>query len=893
MPDWRAEISRRLAALRLPPEREWEIVEELSQHLNDRYQELRAAGSTDAAAREAALADLSEERLLAAQLRAVEELASPNPVVLGARERNSMLGDLLQDIRYSVRSLAASPAFTLVAVMALALGIGANTAVFSVFRGVLLNPLPYPHAERLVWLWPADARTGEVYGGAISPPDFVDYRKQSKSFENLSAFLSLDLTLNGGQAERVSAAGVSAGFFETLGTRPALGRPFGSDDEQVGWPQAAILSDGLWRRHFGADPAVIGQKISLDGKNVTVAGVMPQGFEFPKGAQLWEPMPLRYEEMTVRRFHFLRVVGRLKPGVSMQRADQEMKAICAGLAQVYPDSNRYMSTQLVGLLEQMVGSLRPTFTLLLFAVGFVLLIACANVAHLQLARAAARQKEIAIRSSLGASAGRVLRQLLTESVLLALLGGALGAVLAVFGLKALVALHPANLSRLEELRPDAWMFAFTAAISILTGLVFGLAPAVCAARPDLVDTLKDGGRGGSTGRAHHHLHNILVAAEVAIAVVLLAGAGLLVRSYQRLQDVNPGFDPTGALAMQITLPMRPGASDHGDADFHRALLERIAALPGVEAAGMVSELPLSGQGTDTAFSIDGRPVPKASERPYADDRTITAGYFEAMRIPLLKGRYFTDADRDGGTNVVIVSRAFAEQYFRGQEALGQHLTIDHGVPFHCEIVGVVGDVHHRSLASAPRPTMYTPDAQAYMRRGTLVIRNQTNALGIAGAVRREVAALNRDVPVFGIQTMRDLVFDSVGQPRFRTLLLAVFAAVALLLAAAGIYGVMAYSVTLRMHEIGIRLALGADTRAVLRLVVGGGMRWAAAGVAIGLAAAFGLTRLLAAMLYEVRPTDPVSFATVPLILLGVAFLSCYVPARRATRLDAILALRHE
>ncbi len=893
MPDWGAEISRRLAALRLPPAREWEIVEELSQHLNDRYQELRAAGSTDAAARDGALADLSEERLLAVQLRAVEELAPLNPVVLGTRERNSMLADLLQDIRYGVRSLAARPAFTLVAVMALALGIGANTAVFSVFRGVLLNPLPYPHADRLVWLWPADARTGQAYGGAISPPDFVDYRKQSKSFENLSAFMSLDLTLNGAQAERVEAAGVSAGFFETLGIRPALGRSFQSDDEQVGWPQVAILSDALWRRHFGADPRVIGQKISLDGKNVTVAGVMPPGFEFPKGAQLWEPMPFRYEEMTVRRAHFLRVVGRLKPRVSIQRADQEMKAICAGLAKVYPDSDRYSSSQLVSLLEQMVGNLRPTLMLLMFAAGFVVLIACANVAHLQLARAAARQKEIAIRSSLGASAGRVLRQLLTESVLLALLGGTLGAVLALFGLKALVALHPANLPRLEELRPDAWMFAFTAAVSILTGLLFGIAPGVRAARPDLVDTLKDGGRGGSAGGAHHRLHNILVTAEVAFAVLLLAGAGLLVRSFQRLEDVNPGFDPTGALTMQIALPMRPGASDHSDADFHRALLERVAGLPGVEAAGLVSELPLSGQGNDTVFTIDGRPVPKPSERPDADDRTITPGYFEAMRIPLLKGRYFTGADRDGGTNVVIVSRAFAGQYFPGQEAVGQHLAIDHGFPFHCEIVGVVGDVHHRSLASRPRPTMYTPDAQAYMRSGTLVIRGQTKVLGMAAAVRREVAALNRDVPVFGIQTMHELVFDSVGEPRFRTLLLAVFAAVALLLAAAGIYGVMAYSVTLRMHEIGIRLALGADTRAVLRLVVGGGMRWAAAGVAVGLAAAFGLTRLMSAMLYEVRPTDPVSFATVPLILLGVAFLACYLPARRATRLDAILALRHE
>jgi putative ABC transport system permease protein len=466
-------------------------------------------------------------------------------------------------------------------------------------------------------------------------------------------------------------------------------------------------------------------------------------------------------------------------------------------------------------------------------------------------------------------------------------------VLAALGLKALVALHPANLPRLEEVRPDAWVFAFTAALSVFTGLLFGLAPALRASRPDLVEALKDGSR-GSVGRAHHRLHNILVTAEVAFAVVLLAGAGLMIRSFQRLQNVDPGFNPNGVLAMRITLPMRPGASPvgHSDADFYRALLPRIEALPGVEAAGLNSELPLSGQGNSTLFTIDGRPAPKPGERPGVDGRTISPGYFAAMRIPLLKGRYFTAADRDGSPNVAIVSRKFAETFFPGQEPLGQHLTIDHGFPFHCEIVGVAGDVLHRSLAGRPYPTMYTPDAQGYMRGGNLVIRGQTNLLGLVAAVRQQVAALNPDVPIFNIHTMRDLVSDSVGQPRFRTLLLAVFGGVALLLAVAGIYGVMSYSVSLRMHEIGIRLALGAGNREVMRLVVGSGMLWAGAGVAIGLAAALALTRLIAAMLYQVRPTDPVSFTAVPLMLLAVAFLACYFPARRATRLDAIMALRH-
>jgi putative ABC transport system permease protein len=799
-----------------------------------------------------------------------------------------MLADVAQDIRYSLRSLAASPAFTVVAVIALALGIGANTAVFSVFRGVLLNPLPYPQANRLVWLWPANARTGESFPGAISPPDFLDFRKQSTAFENLAAFLRLDLTLNGAQAERLAASGVSAGFFETFGVHPALGRSFLPEDEDVNWPQVAILSDGLWRRHFGADPSVIGRKISLDGKNLTVAGVMPPDFNFPQNVQLWQPLPLRYEEMAVRRFHFLRVVGRLKPGVTLERADKQMKSIASGLARAYPDSNANYSSKVVSLLEQTVGNVRPTLTLLLGAVAFVLLIACANVAHLQLARAAARRKEIAIRSSLGAGAGRILRQLLTESLLLGLLGGALGSLLAVAGLKALVALHPANLPRLDELRPDAWIFGFTAAVSLLTGLVFGLLPALRASRPDLVEALKDAAR-GSSGRGHHLLHNFLVTAEVAFAVVLLAGAGLMIRSFQRLKNVNPGFDPNGVLTMRVTLPMKPGQADHSDADFYRVLLPRIEALPGVKSAALVSELPLGGSGNDTRFTIDGRPASKPSERPDADDRTITSGYFTAMRIPLLKGRYFLAADRDSAPNVAIVSRSFAEKYFPGQDAVGQHLAIDHGFAFHCEIVGVVGDVLHRWLAGKPYPTMYTPNAQGYMRGGSLVIRGRTDL----AAVRREVQSLNADVPVFGVQRMTDLVADSVGQPRFRTLLLGLFAAVALLLAAAGIYGVMSYSVTLRTHEIGIRLALGAGRREVMRHVVGRGMGWAVAGVAAGLAAAFGLTRLVASMLYEIRPNDPVSFTIVPVVLLAVAFLACYVPARRAARLDAISAMRQE
>ena len=806
-----------------------------------------------------------------------------------------MLADLLQDIRYSLRVLAKSPGFTAVAAIALALGIGANTAVFSVFSAVVLNPLPYPEPGRLVWLWPRDAQTGVPFRGAISPPDFVDYRKQSTVFEHLSAFTPLDLTVTGnGQAERIPSAGVSSGLFETLGVRPALGRTILPDDEQTGWPQIVVLSDGLWRRKFGGDPGVIGKTVHIEGKNMTVTGIMPPGFEFPKDAQLWQPLPFGYEEMRVRRFHFLRVIGRMKAGVTIQQAEAQMKSICASLAKIYPDSNAHYSSQVVSLLDQMVGNLRPTLAVLMAAVGFVLLIACANVAHLLLARAAAREREIAIRSSLGASAGRVLRQLLTESVLLALLGGTLGVLLAVWGLKALTALHPANLPRLDEVHLDTRVFAFTAALSILTGVLFGLAPALRASRPNLTETLKEGGRSGSAGHAHNRFHNVLVTLEVAVAVVLLAGASLMIRSFQRLENVNPGFNSNNVLAVRITLPMRPGEKPDGqDARFFRALLEHLNALPGVERAGLISELPLSGQANDTFFTIEGRPPVKPSERPDADDRRASAGYFETLHIPILKGRNFNSGDTGNGAKVAIVSQSFADQFFHGQEPLGQHLNIDHGFPFQCEIVGVVGDVLHRGLAAGPYPTMYVPYTQAAGRGANLVIRSRTNPLTLVDAVRKQVEALNPDIPVFGVHAMGDLLTDSVGQPRFRTLLLAVFAGVALLLAAAGIYGVMSYSVTLRMHELGIRAALGAGRMELMKAVVGRGMLWALAGVVTGLAAAFGLARLIASMLYEVSPADPISFIVVPLVLVTVAFVASYLPARRATKVDALVALRYE
>ena len=801
-----------------------------------------------------------------------------------------MVEDLLQDVRYGLRGLVRSPGFTAVVVLALALGMGANTAVFSVFNGVLLRPLPYPDPDRLVWLSPQNARTGAALPGAISPPDFVDYRNQSTVFEHLSAFLQMDLTLTGtGHAERVAAAGVSSGFFETLGVQPALGRPFRPEDEQVGWPRVAILSDGLWRRLFGGDPGVVGKSVILDGKNMTIAGVMPRWFEFPKEAQLWQPLPLGYEELRVRRFRFVHAIGRLKATATREQAQEQMKSICAGLAETYPDSNALYSVQVAGLLDQMAGSLRPTLTMLMAAVGFVLLLACVNVAHLLAARASARRSEIAIRSSLGAGSGRVLRQLLTESVLLGLLGGALGAVLAVWGLKALIAMHPAGLVRLDEVRLDGRVLAFTAALSIITGVLFGLAPAVRASGADLTEALRHGGRGGT----QHRFHNALVAAEVCLAVVLLSGAGLMIRSFARLANVDPGFNPRGVLAVRIALPMSPGRGIYWENGFYRPLLARLKALPGVEHAGLVSELPLEGRFTQTAFTIEGRPEAAPNERPTADDRRVSPDYFATMGIPLLEGRWFTDRDDERRPGVVMISRSFAARFFPGQNPLGQHLAMDHGYVFRAEIVGVVGDVRHRSMAGPAFPTMYVPYTQAPGLRASLVVRGRGDVLATLGMVKREVEALDATVPVFGMHTMDELVSDSVGQPRFRMVLLGLFAGIALLLAAAGIYGVMSYSVTIRMHELGIRAALGARRGDLMKAVVGRGMVWALGGMAVGLTAALGLARLIASMLYEVGPGDPVSFVVVAAVLGAVAFAASYVPARRATKVDAMVALRYE
>ena len=747
--------------------RDEELDEEVRIHLRMATQERMEQGETAEQARASAVRDFGNITL-------VKEITRD-------MWRFRWVETFLQDLRYGVRQLRRNPGFTAVAVFTLALGIGANTAIFSVINGVLLRPLPYPQPDRLVWMFPANLHTGQLSGGAISPPDFQDYRARATAFDHLAAFLPMDSTLTGsGQAERVPSSAVSGGFFETLGVEPALGRTILTDDEQVPWPQVVVLSHSLWQARFGGDPHVIGKTVTVDGKGMTVVGVMPAGFEFPKQARLWNPLPFKYDEMNVRRFHFLRAVGRLKPGVTLDQSQAQMKSIGLALEKLYPDSNANNGVQPVLLQQQIVGDMRPTLQVLMIAVGFVLLVSCANVAHLLLARSAARHREIAIRSSLGASGGRLVRQLLTESVLLALVGGGLGILLAIAGLSVLLTMNPVNIPRLNQVHLDLGALAFTVIVSILTGLVFGLAPARRASKLEMTETLKEGGRGGSSDRSYQRFHNVLVGAEVAISLVLLIGAGLVIRSFARLDHVKPGFDPAGVLTLQISLPIqgsKPGDPYEGNLFFGQ-LLGRLRALPGVDSVALISDLPLSGQENDAHFTIEGRPPVTPSNLPDEDARITSAQYFRAMGIPLVQGRYFSDADNNQASRVAIVSRSFANKYFPNQNPIGQYINIDFGINFRAEIVGVVGDARHHSIANAPAPTMYVPYAQRAFARTNLVIHSRTPGLALLAEVKHEVQALNEDIPVYGVHMMDELVSDSVAEPRFRTLLLGTFAGIA-------------------------------------------------------------------------------------------------------------------
>jgi putative ABC transport system permease protein len=796
--------------------------------------------------------------------------------------------------------LGKSPGFTAMAVLALALGIGANSAIFSVVNTVLLRPLPYKDPDRLVMVWYHVPQKGLKQFSA-SPLDFIDWRDQSQVFEQMAAFDSLSFNLTGKEEpERIEGARVSASLFPLLGVKAALGRTFLAEEEQPGHERVVILSHGLWQRRFGADPGFIGQTLTLNGSSYTVVGILPASFKFPDKEELWTPLAFNPEQLieSARGGRSLLVIGRLKPAVTLRQGQTEMSTIARRLEQRYPVTNTGWGIHLVPLHEQEVEEYRLALLILLGVVGFVLLIACANVANLLLARAATRQKEIAIRTALGATRRHVIRQLLTESLLLAGLGGALGLLLALWGIDLLVAVCPADMPRVQEVRLDGHVLGFTLLVSLLAGVIFGLAPAFQASQPDLNQSLKEGGWKSRALPGRHRIRNLLVVGEVALALVLLIGAGLMIKSFLRVRSVHLGFNPEHVLTMQIALPPSQYAAGHPVSAFYRQLLARIEELPGVQSVGAVTVLPLSGDVSATSFTIEGRPPLPTGEFLLANYRAISPHYFRTMGIPLLQGRDVAERDGEAAPTVVVINQTMAQRFWPGEQPLGKRLRLKvKGQQISCEIVGVVGDVKYAELNAKATPEIYWPYAQnlrpGYTSNMTLVVRTASDPVSMAAAVRSQVQAVDRNQPVFNIKTMEQYVVQAVASWRGATLLLSLFAALALVLAAVGIYSVMSYSVTQRTHEIGVRMALGAEPRDVLRLVVGQGMMLTLIGVIAGLAAAFALTRVMSEMLYGVSPTDPTTFAAIALLLAAVALMASYIPARRATKVDPMVALRYE
>jgi putative ABC transport system permease protein len=802
------------------------------------------------------------------------------------------MDSIIKDIRYGVRGLLKRPGFTVIALVALALGIGANTAIFSLVNAVILRPLPFPDPDRLVWVNGSLRNISNT--ASVSPPDFLDYRSQNKTFEQFAAsgFAALAVNFTGsGEPERLMASAVTGNYFDLFGVAPAIGRGFTLENEKPGADQVTVLSHAFWQKRFAGDTDIVGKTITLDSKSYQILGVMPAGVSFPQSAELW--IPLNFDgkpEMKWRKARFLRPYGRLKPGVTLTQAQADTDMIAAHLEEQFPDSNKGYSLSLVSLREQLVGGTRTTLFVLFGAVGFVLLIACANVANLLLVRAAARQKEIALRTALGASRMRIIRQMLTESLLLSILGGGLGALLAVWGVQLLVTLSANSLPATVNVTIDTTVLTFTFVISVLTGLLFGLAPALRTAKVGLIDSLKDGAR-GTEGTLRNRTRSLLVVFESAIAVVLLIGAGLLVRSLIALQSVDPGFDANNVLTVRIDITNKKYEGPGRLANFFEQLESRVSSLPGVQSVGLTTALPMSGQLTDIPYTVEGRPPVSPDQALDADFRLVNTSYFSSLRIPLLRGRNFTEQEVREGKAVVIVSKQLVDTVFPNEDPMGKRLVSGmSGVAF--EIIGVVGDIRHTSLGVQPFPTMYLP-TRDFADRRNLVIRTQNDPLSIVGAVRQEVHALDPDQPISEVKRMTDWVDASVAVPRYNTTLLAAFAALAMILAATGIYGVMSYTVAQRTHEIGVRMAMGARRLDVLKLVVRQGMLLTLVGVVLGLAGAFGLTRVMASLLFGVTAKDPLTFVAVSGLLIAVAFIACFVPALRATKVDPLVALRYE
>ena len=805
---------------------------------------------------------------------------------------------LWQDLRYSVRRLVKSPGFTIVAVMTLGLGIGATTAIFSVVHAVLLRELPYEQPDRLVRLYET---AGSKQRTTLSPPNFMDFRARADLFEGAAAMRVGNPTLTGGdEAERVPTSYVTGDFFSVLRARPAVGRLLRPEDAEAGQEKVVVLGHDFWQRRFGGTLEVVGTTLRLDGESYTVVGVAPRGFAYPTESDIWTPLVFTPRDLiTQRGAHYLDAIARLQPGVTPQQADTELRAVARQLEEQYAESNRGYGASVITLREAHAGSVRPALLVMFGAVGLVLLIACVNIANLLLARAIGRERELAVRTALGATRARLLREQLAESLVLAFAGAAAGLLLALWSIDVLSRLQLPGIPILEDIRIDAPVLAFAALLAVLTSVVFGLLPALQASRiRELSQRLKEGTRGGGAGRQRARLRGALVVGEMALAMILLAGAGLLLRSFLEIRRVEPGFEPAGVLTFNLRLPDAEYDEPERIERFYAELLERVKTLPGVERAGAIFGLPLTGHSYTISISaLDGVPFPPQADAPSTGVRIVTPEYFPAMGIPVERGRHFEPTDRAGTPRVVLVNAAAARLLWPGEDPIGRRLTL--GTRFGQaervggQVVGVVGDVKHDDLRAAALPEVYLAHAQVPESYMTMVIRSSERPQLLVPGIRAHLRAIDRNVPMYDLRTMEERVSASVAQPRFYMTLLAVFAAVALVLAAIGIYGVIAYTVTQRTREIGVRIALGARGSDVVGLIVRDGMVLAGAGVVIGLAGSFVATRSIQGLLYGLETTDPATFGVVALLLLGVSLLACSLPARRATQVEPVVALHSE
>jgi predicted permease len=812
------------------------------------------------------------------------------------------MNSLLADLRFGLRMLRKHPAFTTIAIITLALGIGANTAIFSVVNAVLLKALPVADPDRLVMVYEAKMARG-FNRTSVAPGNYLTWKAQQTVFEEIGAFVTQSFTLAGNDgAEMLEGARVSANIFGLLRLAPGLGRAFTSEEDRPGGERVVILSHGLWRRHFGGARDIVGQSITLDDKPYAIVGVMPEGFGFPSdNIDLWAPAALDAERgldgMTGR---LLQVIARLKSQATIDQARAEMSVITQGMSQANPAFNAGLSVNIVPLREVVVSGWRRILLILFGVVACVLLISCANVANLLLARAATRTRETAIRVAVGASRLRIIRLLLMESLLLAGAGGAVGLLIGWWGVDALVALGPFDQLRESEVGMDANVAWFTFALTVLTGLLFGLAPALKSSKPDLNESLNNGGRGATAGAG---LRSALVVSEIALSLVLLAGAGLMIRSFLRLQSVDSGFDPRNLLTLRLSLPEARYPEARQVISFYQQLTDRLGRLPGVESVAATHALPLSGMGGVRPFTVEGRPRQEPGKVPDVQYRMVSPGYFRTMKIPLIRGRDFTKQDEGQAAGVVIINQAFQRRYFPDEDPVGKRITLGGFDDQLGEVVGVVGDVRHWWAGTEAEPEMYWAYSQAWLARSptlsrlrrslTLALRTDGDPQSLIRDVRREVIAVDKALPVTGVRTMEERMGASLAGKRFNTLLLSLFAALALILAVVGLYGVISYTVAERTRDIGVRMALGAQTGDVLRLVIGRGMTLTLAGVGIGLLASFALTRLMKDMLFEVGPTDPPTFVAIAVLLTAAALTACYIPARRATKVDPMIALRCE